>query len=60
MSEGDAEDVVTLLLDSTRDAYTNDVGAVEVGRKGGTSISKQVSSNSILVIWVYALMSGPV
>ena len=52
VTEQDAEDAVTLLIDATREAFTSDQGVVafELGKKGGTSISKQVKCHRLYLL----------
>lgn len=44
VTEGDANDVVELLQESLLDAYTNEFGQIDAGRKGGMSLAKQVKA----------------
>jgi DNA replicative helicase MCM subunit Mcm2 (Cdc46/Mcm family) len=56
VTEQDAEDVVTLLMDSTREAFTTELGVVDMSRKGGTSISKQVGSFTLNILPIILVM----
>ena len=42
VTESDANDVVQLLHESLLDAFTTETGAIDLGRKGGISLAKQV------------------
>lgn len=42
MTEDDASDVVSLLQESILDTLTSELGVVDIGRKGGMSLAKQV------------------
>lgn len=42
MTESDALEVVQLLQESLLDAYTDELGRIDTGRKGGISLAKQV------------------
>jgi DNA helicase MCM8 len=44
VTEEDANDVVLLLQESLLDAFTNEMGAIDIGRKGGMSLAKQVKA----------------
>eukprot|EP00595_Chromulina_sp_UTEXLB2642_P003264 CAMPEP_0196763286 /NCGR_PEP_ID=MMETSP1095-20130614/3749_1 /TAXON_ID=96789 ORGANISM="Chromulina nebulosa, Strain UTEXLB2642" /NCGR_SAMPLE_ID=MMETSP1095 /ASSEMBLY_ACC=CAM_ASM_000446 /LENGTH=669 /DNA_ID=CAMNT_0042116115 /DNA_START=287 /DNA_END=2296 /DNA_ORIENTATION=- len=44
VTDRDAEEVIELLQESLIDAFTNDVGEIELGRRGGMSLSKQVKA----------------
>ena len=44
VTEADAQDVVELLQGSLLDAYTNDIGEVDLSRKGGGGLLKQVKA----------------
>ena len=42
VTEDDANDVVQLLQESLLDAYTDELGQIDAGRRGGISLAKQV------------------
>ena len=42
VTEEDANDVVQLLQESLLDAYTDELGQIDAGRRGGISLAKQV------------------
>lgn len=42
MTENDASDVVCLLHESILDTLTSELGVIDIGRKGGMSLAKQV------------------
>lgn len=42
MTEEDANDVVSLLQESILDTLTSELGVIDIGRKGGMSLAKQV------------------
>jgi DNA helicase MCM8 len=44
VTEEDANDVVFLLQESLLDAFTNETGAIDIGRRGGMSLTKQVKA----------------
>ena len=44
VTEQDAHDVADLWHESLLDAFTNEVGVIDVGRRGGVSLSKQVKA----------------
>ena len=51
MTEDDANDVVQLLQESLLDAYTDEFGQIDEGRKGGISLAKQVSCPYSMLTW---------
>ena len=53
VTEKDAKDVVELLQESLLDAFTNDTGEIDFGRKGGMSLTKQVWCQFICVLFVF-------
>jgi DNA helicase MCM8 len=44
VTEADANDVVLLLQESLLDAFTDESGAIDIGRRGGISLAKQVKA----------------
>ena len=52
VTEEDANDVVNLLQESILDSLTTESGVIEIGRKGGMSLAKQV--NYVPVARIYS------
>ena len=56
MTEDDANDVVQLLQESLLDAYTDELGQIDAGRRGGISLAKQVTLVLLLESSIYLVL----